>query len=66
MTAAWVLVATVSESQKPDLSKLDSERQTLIKQVSQRKEREFFEEWMKKVSAKAKIDPNPAVLQSES
>jgi len=65
-SAAWVLVATVSESQKPDLSKLDSERQTLIKQVSQRKEREFFEEWMKKVSAKAKIDPNPAVLQSES
>jgi hypothetical protein len=65
-SAAWVLVATVSESQKPDLAKLDADRQNLIKQVSARKEREFFEEWIKKVSAKAKIDPNPAVLSSES
>ena len=61
-SAAWAMVAVISETQKPDISKLDSERETLVNQMLQRKQRGLEEEWMKKLNAKAKIDMNKAVV----
>ena len=65
-SGAWTVVALITESQQPDASKLESSRASLIKQISMRKEREFFDEWIKKVQAKAKIDMNPAVIGDTS
>jgi hypothetical protein len=61
-TAAWTMVAVLSESQKPDLAKLPTERGSLIKQIVTRKERDLFETWMKGLTDKAKIDGNPSVV----
>jgi parvulin-like peptidyl-prolyl isomerase len=58
----WVMLAVVSESQKPDLSKIGAEHDKLAHQIIARKERSLFEAWLKQAVEKAKIDPNPAVL----
>ena len=62
-SAAWTMVAIVSESQKPDLAKLDAEREKIVDQMIQRKQRGLEEEWMKKLNAKAKIEMNKAVVE---
>ncbi|MGK5083345.1 SurA N-terminal domain-containing protein [Bdellovibrionota bacterium FG-1] len=62
VSANWVLVALVTEAQKPDLAKLATERGQLIRQITTRKQREIYDEWLKKLVAKAKIDTNPAVV----
>lgn len=64
-SAAWMLVAVVSESQKPDLAKFETERPEMTKQVIARKQREMFESWMKGLVEKASVDANPAVVGSE-
>lgn len=61
-SAAWVLLAVVSESQKADLSQFEKERETLTRSLVARKERELFEEWIKGIRAKAKIVPNADVI----
>jgi hypothetical protein len=61
-SSAWSAVAVVSETQKPDLAKLDSERTTLLHSITSRKEKDLFDAWIKKMSESAKIDPNPAVI----
>lgn len=58
----WVLLAVVSESQKPDLARLSSEHDTVAKQILARKERALFETWMSQVTKKSKIDVNPSVV----
>jgi len=65
-SATWVAVALVSETQKPDLSKLATERPTMMKQITARKERDLFESWIKKAVDKAKIDTNTAVVNTET
>ena len=62
----WVLVAIVTETVKPNLAKLETDRGTLLRQITQKKQRELSEEWMKKVQSKAKIDSNPQVLGEEA
>jgi parvulin-like peptidyl-prolyl isomerase len=57
-----ILIAAVSETQKPDLSQLAEQRDTLIRQVVGKKMKDQYQEWMKKLSAKAKIDKNPSVI----
>jgi parvulin-like peptidyl-prolyl isomerase len=64
--AGRVLVALVVDSQKPDATKLAQERIALIRQISSRKARDLYQEWMKKISSKAKIDMNPAVVGADS
>lgn len=59
----WVLVAVVSEVQKPDLGKLATERDQLARQVIAKKERSLFETWLKEMTAKSKIDINSSVIQ---
>jgi parvulin-like peptidyl-prolyl isomerase len=61
-SSAWSAVAVVSETQKPDLTKLSSERMNLLHSITSRKEKDLFDSWIKKMSADAKIDPNPAVI----
>lgn len=61
----WVIVALVAESHSPDLTKLGTEHDKLAQQIITRKEREMFDTWLKKVSEKAKIDANPAVVGGE-
>jgi hypothetical protein len=59
------LVAWVSESETADVAKLESERQALTQQIAQRKSMELYQAWLKKLTDKAKVDPNPSVLRSE-
>lgn len=56
------LVAIIMETTRPDQAKLESERETIARQILAKKSRTLFEDWLKKVSAKAKIDQNPAVV----
>lgn len=62
----WVLVAIVTEAKRPDLARLESERGNLVRQLTQKKQRDLSEEWLKKVQSKAKIDPNPQVVGEET
>lgn len=69
VTPGYVLVAVVTQVKKPDVSKLDTDpaaRIALIKQIAGKKQRELYDEWLKKIQAKATIDPNPQVVQGES
>jgi len=59
-----ILVAVVVDSQNADLSQLPEQRSTILKQVVSRKTRELFQEWMKKLTDKAKIEKNAAVVSS--
>jgi hypothetical protein len=64
-SGGWQLVAIVTESQGPDLSKLDASRDHLRMQLLYKKERELQESWLKKQIEKAKIEPNHSVLGDE-
>lgn len=59
---SWILLAVVTESQKPDSSKLTADHDTLAKQIIARKERTLFESWLMETTKKAKIDINPSVM----
>jgi parvulin-like peptidyl-prolyl isomerase len=59
-----IIVAMVVDSKSPDLASLEKERDGLLRQITSRKMREMYQDWMKKVVAKAKIDTNPAVVGS--
>ena len=65
VSPTWVVVAVVTQAQKPDFAKLEGERSKLLRQIAGKKQRELYDEWFKKVQAKAKVDPNPAVVQNE-
>jgi hypothetical protein len=57
-----VLIAVVSETQKPDLTKLVSRHDTVAREIIAKKERTLFEAWLKVQTEKAKIDANPSVV----
>jgi hypothetical protein len=57
-----VVVALVQESQKPDMASYDAERAGILSKLKTKKEHELFDAWLKTVSAKAKIEPNPSVV----
>ena len=61
-SVAWTLVAVVTEKETPDLSKMEASREQLMNQIAFKKERVLYENWMKGLSAKAKIEKNDAVL----
>lgn len=61
----WTMVALVSESESPDLAKLESAREEVRNSLASRKERGLFESWMKKLNAKAKIRRNESIVGSE-
>jgi peptidyl-prolyl cis-trans isomerase D len=63
--AAGTVVALLVGAESPDLTKLEGQRESLIKQITSRKERELMEAFNKKLMEKAKIDPNPAVISGE-
>src|SRR6202041_109799 len=53
ISSAWVLVALVTDAQNPDLAKLDATRDSIIKQIAAKKERDIFENWTRKLTEKA-------------
>lgn len=59
---AGTVVAVVSGAEKPDLAKLPAERETLLTQIVQRKERSIMDAWMKKAREKAKIEQNREIV----
>ena len=61
-SAAWWVVAIVSDSQKPDLSKLDQSRDQLLEQIASRKERALYDAWMQGLVKHAKIEKNAQVV----
>ena len=63
--AGQILVALVTDDQKPDFSQFEKERGNLVKQITLRKTKELSQEWLKKLVAQAKIEANPAVVSSK-
>ena len=61
-TPAGVVIAAVVASESPDESKLPAERAKLLETLTQQKQGEVFQAWLKEVRKKAKIDPNPDVV----
>ena len=59
-----VLIALVIDSQKPDLTQLESQRAQLAQQVFMRKIRSMYQLWESSLVQRAKIDLNPAVVGS--
>lgn len=62
---ARISVVLVTAAKKPDLSQLDASKVESQAQIRTRKERELMNEVMKKLTEKATIDPNPAVIGEE-
>lgn len=62
VTPNSVVVAIVTTAQRPDLSKLEAKRGELVRQIANRKQRDVYEAWLKKLQDKAKIEPNAAVV----
>lgn len=58
-----VVVAVVSEVESPDAAKFDAERDTVIKQLTAKKQRSMYEAWLRKLTEKAKIDVNQDVVR---
>lgn len=64
LLAGRVLVALCVDEQKSDLSQFEKEKEQLTQQIIDRKSRLVYQEWSKKLMAKAKIEMNPAVVGS--
>ncbi|MCM2278229.1 MAG: SurA N-terminal domain-containing protein [Oligoflexia bacterium] len=60
-----IVVALVTETQKPDLSKFGAERDQVVRRIASRKQRDLYQGWMDTLMKKAKIDPNPSVVGEE-
>jgi hypothetical protein len=59
-----VTVVLVTSAKKPDLAKFEGMRAELLQTIRSRKERDLMGAVMKKLTEKAKIDANPAVVSS--
>ncbi len=66
MLAGRTLLAGVLESKKPDLTGLAQQRDTILQKISARKAKDFYQEWMKKLTAKSEVVANPAVVGAQS
>jgi len=64
-SAAWVAVAVVSESKKPEMNKFEGEKSKLEQQLRFKKERTLEQEWIQQLRSKAKIEMNPALVEAE-
>ncbi len=64
--AARISVVLVTSAKKPDLSKFESEKGETQSQLRSKKERDLLNDVIKKLTDKAKIDPNPAVVGGDS
>lgn len=64
-SAAWVAVAVVAESKKPEMNKFEGEKSKLEQQLRFKKERTLEQEWIQQLRSKAKIEMNPALIEAE-
>lgn len=60
--ALGTVVAIAVESQAPDMSKFEEQRETLVKQVLMRKQRDLYQNWITELTKAAKIEKNATVL----
>ena len=58
------MIAVVTQVEHPDLSKFDTEREGMFRQIASRKEKMLYEGWMKRLFQNAKVDKNPDVVRS--
>ena len=65
VSGAWWVVAVVAAAERPDLAKLETEREQIVQQLTARKERELYEAWMKRLREGAKIVKNTAVVSED-
>lgn len=63
--AVGTVVALVVETQTPDFSKFEEQRETLAKQVLMRKQRDLYQNWISELTKAAKIEKNATVLGLE-
>lgn len=63
--AGVLVVALVTEAKKPDFAQFDRERARLAEQIVARRQRDWMDAWVKKLTDKAKVDPNPSVITGE-
>lgn len=61
-----ISVVLVTAVKKPDLAKFEAEKGETQSQLRSKKERELMNEVLKKLTEKAKIDPNPSVVGAAS
>jgi hypothetical protein len=59
------IVAVVTDVQKPEIGKLNVERDGLMQQIASKKSKELQQEWLKKLVGKAKVDTNSAVVGAD-
>lgn len=59
---ARITVVLVTAVKKPDLSKFEAEKGETQSQLRSKKERELMNDIVKKLTEKAKLEPNPAVV----
>jgi len=57
-----IVVATVIDSKKADLSKFEQEREKMYLQLKMKKDRQIMDQMMKRLVEKATIKPNPAIV----
>lgn len=62
---AGTLVAVVSESQKPDWAKFDSERLPIFRKLAEQKQQELYGAWLEKLTKAAQVERNPSVVGDE-
>lgn len=62
----WSAVAVVTGSEKPDLAKLDAEKDAIRGRLQMRKQRELQETFMKKAMADADIERNESIVGGET
>lgn len=61
-SAGKVIVAVVTESQSPNLADFEKQKASQMNQMHSRKVRQVYQDWMKNLTTKAKVDQNAAVV----
>lgn len=61
-----IVVAVLTEVHHPDMAQFDSEREDFIRQLTLRKQNEFYHSWVNSLMQSAKVDVNQDVVGARS
>lgn len=61
-----IVIAVLTEVHHPDLAQFEAEREDYIRQLSVRKQNEFYRNWVNNLMQNAKVDVNQDVVGSRS
>ncbi len=62
---AGIIVALGVDAKTVEAGNWEAQREMLAREIHVRKSRLVFENWMKQIMSKAKIDPNPAIVMDQ-